>query len=62
MQRDVGSRVRRLWAVLLGSALVAATGCEVSGTATTAPAPTVLAPDTPPPATPPWTLAQLVNR
>jgi hypothetical protein len=61
MQRDAGSRVRRLWAVLLGSALVAATGCEVSGTATTAPAPTVLAPDTPPPATPPWTLAELVN-
>ncbi|WP_280315104.1 DUF3558 family protein [Nocardia abscessus] len=61
MQKNVRSRVRRLCAVVLGSALVTAAGCEISGTATTAPRPTVLSTDTSPPTTPPWRLAELVN-
>lgn len=61
MQKKAGSRVRRIGAVLMGSALVAAAGCQVPGTATTAPSPPVLDPDTPPSATPPWSLSELYN-
>ncbi len=49
--------------VMVGAVLiaVAATGCEIVGSARPAPAPTVLPRESPPPVTPPRTLAELVN-
>lgn len=61
MKTNGTSRIRTLFAVLLGSAFVTAASCDVPGAATTAPPQTVLGRDTPPPTTPPWRLAELVN-